>query len=103
MQFFTAILTALALAVSTTTATPIDARAKLIVVSPEIRKPEAGDLWTVGTQQLVEWDTSDIPDEAKNYTGSILLGYFEGMTDSEHLDFRKLPPSPVASTVVHPC
>jgi len=87
MQFFTTILAALALAVSTTTATPIDARAKLIVVTPEITKPVAGDLWTVGTQQLVQWDTSDIPDEAKNYTGSIVLGYSDGVTDSENLDF----------------
>jgi len=95
MKFFTVILSALALAVSTTTATPVDARAALIVVTPPVTSPKAGDIWTIGTGQLVEWDTSDIPDEAKDYTGTIVLGFDDGFSSSENLDYRKLP-APVA-------
>jgi len=83
------ILSALALAVSTTTATPIDARAALIVVAPPVTAPKAGDVWNVGDEQLVQWDTSKIPDEAKSYTGTIVLGYYEGDDDTdEHLDYE---------------
>jgi len=91
MQFFTAILSALALAVSTTTATPVDARGALIVVNPPVTSPKAGDLWTVGAAELVKWDTSGIPDQAKDYTGSIVLGFDDGFSSSENLDYRKLP------------
>lgn len=90
MKFFTAIVSVLALAVSTTTATPVDARAELIVVTPHITAPADGDVWTIGSEQLVQWDTSAIPDEAKNQTGSIVLGFDDG-TGSENLDFGKLP------------
>ena len=90
MKFFTAIVSVLALAVSTTSATPIDARAELIVVTPHITSPADGDVWTVGSEQLVQWDTSAIPDEAKSQTGSIVLGFDDG-TGSENLDYGKLP------------
>jgi len=102
MKFFTVILSALALAVSTTTATPIDARAALIVVNPQVTAPKAGDTWTTGSEQLVKWDTSKIPTEAKNYTGTIVLGYYEGDDNTnEHLDYGKLPRAR-RTTVVHP-
>jgi len=91
MQFFTAILSALALAVSTTTATPVDARGALIVVTPPVTSPKAGDIWPIGSGQLVQWDTSGIPDQARDYTGSIVLGYDDGFSSSENLDYRKLP------------
>jgi hypothetical protein len=90
MKFFTAIVSVLALAVSTTTATPIDARAELIVVTPHITAPADGDVWTVGSEQLVQWDTSEIPDQAKSQTGTIVLGFDDG-TGSENLDYGKLP------------
>jgi len=91
MQFFAAILSALALAVSTTTATPVDGRAALDVVSPPITSPHAGDVWPVGSEQLVQWDTSGIPGEAQGNTGSIVLGYDDGFSSSENLDYRELP------------
>jgi len=88
MKFFTVILSALALAVSTTTATPVDARTSLVVVSPPITSPHAGDIWPVGSEQLVQWDTSGIPDKARGNTGSIVLGYDDGWSSSENLDFQ---------------
>jgi len=88
MKFFTAILSALVLAVSTTSATRIDARAELIVVSPQITQPNASTVWDTGSTQDVEWDTTRIPPEAKNYTGTILLGHFEEGSDSEHLEWQ---------------
>jgi len=88
MKFFTAILSALALTVSTTSATPIDARTELIVVSPQITVPNATTVWDTGSQQYVQWDTTHIPPEAKNYTGAILLGHFEDGSDSEHLEWQ---------------
>ena len=94
MKFFTAIITALAIAVSTTTATPVDARSELIVVNPPITSPAAGNIWPVGSQQLVQWDTSNIPPEADGYTGSIVLGYDDGQDESENLNYRKLTPRP---------
>jgi len=86
MKFFTTILTALAFAVSTTSATPIDERASLVVFSPQITEPAANAVWTVNTQQTVEWDTTHIPDDAKHNTGRILLGFSDGQTESENLD-----------------
>ena len=90
MQFFTAILSALALAAATT-ATPVHVaeRSELIVVTPVITKPAEGDSWPIGSTQQVCWDTSDIPPEAKNYKGTFLLGYDDG-TGSENLDTGEL-------------
>ncbi|KAI8994257.1 hypothetical protein BD414DRAFT_411938 [Trametes punicea] len=56
-----------------------------IVYRPHITSPKAGDVWPVGTTQTVTWDTSDIPDDAKNQTGLILLGYLEDGDTDEHL------------------
>ncbi len=94
MQFLTTLLSALALAASTTTASPIAApapdpaaiaaRSELIVFSPHITSPS----------QTVQWDTSAIPLEGRNYTGFILLGFNNG-TESENLLVGKcsLPPN----------
>jgi len=86
MQFFTAILSALALAAATT-ASPVHIaeRSELIVVTPTITKPAQGDEWPIGSTTQVCWKTHDIPPEASNYKGSVLLGYDDG-TDSENLD-----------------
>ncbi|KAI9465066.1 hypothetical protein BJY52DRAFT_762522 [Lactarius psammicola] len=88
MQFFTALLSALALAVSTT-ATPVHLaeRTELIVVSPHITSPTEGSIWPINSKQLVVWDTDNIPPSGENNTGTILLGYLD-QDDSEHLDFR---------------
>jgi hypothetical protein len=104
MQFLTTLLSALALAASTTTASPIAApapdsaaiaaRSELIVFSPHITSPSPGVTWPVGSQQTVQWDTSAIPVEGRNYTGFILLGFNNG-TESENLLVGKcsLPPN----------
>jgi hypothetical protein len=97
MQFFTALFTALILAVSTN-ATPIHVAerselAELIVVAPPVTSPSQGEIWQVGSTQLVTWDASNIPESAKNRTGIILLGYIDGDTLSEHLNYT----NPLAS------
>jgi len=86
MQFLTTLLSALALAASTT-AEPIRVakRSDLIVFSPPITSPRAGDRWQVGSLQTVTWDTSNIPPSGKNNGGTILLGFNDG-SGSENLD-----------------
>jgi hypothetical protein len=92
MKFFTALLSALALAASTTTtAIPVAERSELIVVTPEITSPKAGDDWLVGTEQTVTWNTRRIPKEAQDYSAEILLGFNDGTTDSENLSGELLP------------
>lgn len=89
MQFFTALLSALVLAVSTT-ATPVHVaeRGELIVVSPTITSPDERAIWPTLSQQLVTWDTSKIPPSGRNNTGRILLGYLEDNDSSEHLNWE---------------
>jgi len=94
MQFFTILLSALALAASTTTALPVLVdgasgpvkRGEDIVVTPLITSPSTASNWLVGSTQHVQWDTSNIPNEGRNQTGTLLLGYNDGKTDSENLD-----------------
>ncbi|KAF8469389.1 hypothetical protein DFH94DRAFT_221890 [Russula ochroleuca] len=90
MQLFTALLSALAL-ISSTTALPAPAvpvrRSEDIVVSPSIFEPAAGASWQISTTQYVKWQTSNIPQSARNYTGSIVLGFDDG-TGSENLDYE---------------
>jgi hypothetical protein len=93
MMFFTTLLSALALAASTTTATPITERGALLAVAPTITSPAGGEVWQVGSWQTVAWDTLDIPAEALNYTAEIFLGFSDGETPSENL-FCKLLPTP---------
>jgi hypothetical protein len=90
MKFFTAILSALALAVSTTTATPIDARAELLIIDPVITEPKNGDMWYPGTIQNVTWETSGIPPQASHKKGTILLGYWTEGSQEEHLEKGEL-------------
>jgi len=86
MQFVVALLSALALAVSTT-ATPVHVaeRSELIVVRPPLTEPVQGDTWPIGTNQTVCWDTSEIPPIAQNYMGTVYLGYYVNGTSSENL------------------
>ncbi|KAH9039886.1 hypothetical protein EDB85DRAFT_2141002 [Lactarius pseudohatsudake] len=57
MQFFTALLSALVLAVSTT-ATPVHVteRSELVVDSPIITSPTRGEIWPILSQQVVNSD-----------------------------------------------
>ena len=116
MKFFTAILSALALAVSTTSATAIAARAG----APKITRPYQGEPWfNLGLQPIIEWDTAGL--EQDNSTCTLLLGYvddncscslrnFDDESDCQHLDWRKpfslfslSPRAPVpSSSFFHP-
>ena len=97
MKFLTAILSALALAlaVSTTSATPIDKRTE--PVSFKIKYPKANTVWTSDSQHHVKWDTSQIPPSAVNDTGALFFG-----RDGTLFPLRKLfslspPPPPLPS------
>jgi len=87
MQFFTALLSALVLAISTN-ATPVDVAAEhtdLILIT----SPGKGEAWPVGSTQLVTWDASLIPESDKTNTGIILLGYHDGESLSEHVNYSE--------------
>jgi len=97
MRFFTVILPALALAVLTTSATPIDSDDDEgpFIGPPEVLEPGAGNTWVVGTQQLVGWGAAveaDLIEDPTLYTGTIVLGFKDGKTSSENLDTSKPPP-----------
>ncbi|KAL5482531.1 hypothetical protein ACEPAI_9125 [Sanghuangporus weigelae] len=55
-----------------------------IVYNPMITYPTAGVVWTVGERKTITWKTDEIPEELRNSTGTILLGYNED--NSENLD-----------------
>ncbi|KAI9058487.1 hypothetical protein FKP32DRAFT_1669315 [Trametes sanguinea] len=80
-----AVFAAAATAVSAAPAAVFSKPKTDIVFRPHITSPQAGDVWPVGSTQTVTWDTSDIPEEARNQTGLILLGYLEGDDTDEHL------------------
>ncbi|KAE9405671.1 hypothetical protein BT96DRAFT_988184 [Gymnopus androsaceus JB14] len=93
---------------------PIQANAQAVVLSreelevwsPSIIYPKGGEVWQVGqTVYNMTWgkhpypyrpwdEPIDIPYQARNNTGVIMLGYLDGNdTENEHLDWQK----PVAS------
>lgn len=97
MKFFTTFVSAIVLTASAVTATPIakvanlassgpKGPATLIVYSPHVTAPTAGQIWTTGSNQTVTWDTSDIPEEKQDSPGMLLLGYLED--GSENLDIN---------------
>ncbi|KAJ7784379.1 hypothetical protein B0H16DRAFT_1492315 [Mycena metata] len=47
---------------------------ELVVVTPKITSPTQAVSWPSGSIQTVTWDTTDIPPEAANNTGVLLLG-----------------------------
>jgi len=67
-------------------ASPLVARAAQGAWTPPVTAPKARDVWTVGSTQLVSWNTDEIPPSAANNTGTLLLGYFEGYKQGENLD-----------------
>ncbi|KAH7908834.1 hypothetical protein BJ138DRAFT_308627 [Hygrophoropsis aurantiaca] len=80
------IFSAFILAASTlVSAAPIQP-VELLVFSPTLTSPKAGDMWTAGQKYNVTWETDNIPDEKKNSTGMILLGY--NYNNSENLDIK---------------
>ncbi|KAI0766365.1 hypothetical protein BD413DRAFT_570391 [Trametes elegans] len=85
---FTAIFATLAAAATAVSAAPavFSGAKQEIVYRPDITSPKAGDSWPAGSVQTVTWDVSDIPEEAKNHTGILLLGFIEGNSTNENLD-----------------
>lgn len=66
-------------------ASPLVTRAAQGAWTPPVTAPQAGDVWTIGSTQLVTWDTHEIPPSASNKTGILLLGYFDD-SEGENLD-----------------
>lgn len=96
MQIITALISALALASSTSALAVFEPvrRGEDLVYSPRITSPQRGDVWKVGTKQTVTWDKSSVP---HNVYGKLLLGYLVGGSPDEHLDvgeFHFGPPLP---------
>ncbi|KAH8114372.1 hypothetical protein DFH11DRAFT_210849 [Phellopilus nigrolimitatus] len=58
-----------------------------IVYNPTITSPLSGTVWNGGEKQQVTWSVADIPDEEKNSTGTLLIGYLEN--DSENLNIAQ--------------
>ncbi len=93
---FTAVLSILAAATTAVYAAPAkvfdshDVGKVDVVFRPDITAPIAGAVWNVGSIQTITWDTSNIPTDALNQTGIVLLGYVEDgdTTGNEHLDVR---------------
>lgn len=94
MQFFTALLSVLTLAVSTT-ATPVHVaeRSELIVVAPHVMQPSGGETYDIGSTQTCYWETDSIPPIAVNRTGTLVLGHYKPGDSSENLDYK----NPVAT------
>lgn len=87
MQMFAVLLSAVALAVSTT-ATPLHVakRAELIVIAPPITEPQAGAVWPIGSTQQVCWDTSELPSYTQNAKGTLYYGFIAN--ESENLNLQ---------------
>lgn len=58
------------------------------VYDPPITKPQAGDVWTSGSNQTVKWDVSRIGDDGHNTTARLLLGHKDPGSLTEYLDIR---------------
>jgi hypothetical protein len=97
MQFLTTLLPTLALLASTTTVTAssIAARSEAAVITPRITSPQKGDVWEVKSQQLVTWDTSDIPSSGVDDTGSIVLTFDDDGSESSQSGKPHPPPPPL--------
>ncbi|KAF7314421.1 hypothetical protein MKEN_00914900 [Mycena kentingensis (nom. inval.)] len=70
-------------ALSAPTPAPSVGPQELIVVSPTIISPAAGDWWRPGTTHLVTWETDDIPPAAANNRGYIYLGHLTYVHDKK--------------------
>ncbi|KAF5336627.1 hypothetical protein D9758_015933 [Tetrapyrgos nigripes] len=64
-------------------ATPVNVnqRAALSVFTPPMTSPAEGDVWVVGTQRNVTWDTSNAPPVLSNPIGQVILRNFRLETE----------------------
>ena len=106
MQFLTTLLRTLALLASTTTVTAssiaVRSEATSTVITPRITSPQKGDVWEVKSQQLVTWDTSQIPSSGVKDTGSIVLTFDDDGSESfQSGKPHPPPPPPMLITYLH--
>jgi hypothetical protein len=90
MQLFTALLLALALATSTTTAGPILAR-QYNFTKLQFSYPLGGETWLRGSSQNITWDPSQsgMKDLDPNLHCALYLG--NNATGSENINSKLLP------------
>ncbi|PPQ86329.1 hypothetical protein CVT25_005630 [Psilocybe cyanescens] len=88
MQLTTFLTTLLVVATASVVAAPIKGPQELIVFNPPITSPKASAAWAKGSEQIVRWNTDEIPESRMNSTGIIVLGYAELASSSEHLDIE---------------
>jgi hypothetical protein len=75
MQLFTALLSALALVTSTTTANPQGSLNMEATPPPlDVIEPGSGVTWNTGSSEVVLWETNGMSQEDSSLTGSIILG-----------------------------
>jgi len=55
-------------------------------IVPPITSPVAGQVWTIGSQQTVTWETDFIPSFADSQTGILDLGTIDPSTGNENLN-----------------
>ncbi|KIK57160.1 hypothetical protein GYMLUDRAFT_263228 [Collybiopsis luxurians FD-317 M1] len=79
--------------VSTSPIPTLSSRKELIAWSPTITYPNERTVLKAGYGTYMSWKTDDMPEESKNSTGYIMLGWINGTDTNEHLDWRH----PVAS------
>ncbi|KAJ7069653.1 hypothetical protein C8F01DRAFT_1048453 [Mycena amicta] len=85
-MLFTTVVSLLALAASGLTAPTLGPQ-ELIVVSPNITSPQAGDFWLAGSTQVVRWNTANIPPAAAKNTGLLLIGHITIMRDQDGKEY----------------
>ncbi|KAK1226267.1 hypothetical protein PQX77_010740 [Marasmius sp. AFHP31] len=61
-------------------------RGELIVHRPRIIQASIGARWQRGQTRTVSWDTSDLPREKENATGTLLLGFLEESDENLDID-----------------
>lgn len=74
---------------------------KRIVYNPTITQPSAQSVWHAGQIHHVKWSTADMPDQARNYTGIVKLGYLPANGDGgENLHWTLANDFPIAAGIV---
>ncbi|KAJ8080427.1 hypothetical protein PM082_017260 [Marasmius tenuissimus] len=76
----------LRLAVASPIPESLHLRGELIVYRPRIIQASIGARWQRGQTRTVSWDTSDLPQEKENATGTLLLGFLEARDENLDID-----------------
>lgn len=78
------VLTPLVIAASTSATALVD---DVVIITP-VTAPDAGDVWPIGSVQMIIWDTTTIPAGNEDLAGFVLLGNLEDGSSDEHFDVR---------------